>query len=470
MKILAFFTSNGIPAMGLVPIIRIRNLLDNSLVVTDAIMAEVGDGHYQYNFTSYNKDIDYAIRCDGGISLSGMERYTYAGNENYIDDISETITETTSGSNTTINTKLDNIITDISQVASDVWEEKLADHTLLGTYGAELATKADIASSSSTNETVATSGAVIIGTETSGTLIDTYLRDGAYWLINEAITGLTVQLGFYIPNGERAGVFKVFGHYIGVPQGTHYMQLWAYNFTIPGWELLKEVFMPGGNTSDSEFISSYFERHINRDNNNEIRIRLIHSVATYNVTHQLFIDYAAVTSIDVITAKDIANAVWDETLIGHNLDNTFGQSIQNSSANILSASAAIRNDLVDLNTKIDSLSGDIGTQIVSLSASNQVNFNLVNNNITNLDTKITAISGSIVDISNDLKKVLGLVHENIFIDNPTYDGDGNMTSARVRIYSNPASVGTGNDVIGTYQVSAPSSAPGQFITWSQIRI
>jgi hypothetical protein len=130
----------------------------------------------------------------------------------------------------------------------------------------------------------------------------------------------------------------------------------------------------------------------------------------------------------------------------------------------------IRNDLVDLNTKIDSLSGDIGTQIVSLSASNQVNFNLVNNNITNLDTKITAISGSIVDISNDLKKVLGLVHENIFIDNPTYDGDGNMTSARVRIYSNPASVGTGNDVIGTYQVSAPSSAPGQFITWSQIRI
>ena len=72
-------------------------------------------------------------------------------------------------------------------------------------------------------------------------------------------------------------------------------------------------------------------------------------------------------------------------------------------------------------------------------------------------------------MSNDIKRLLGLTHENIFIDNPTYDGDGNMTSARVRIYSNPSSVGTGSDVIGTYQVSAPSSAPGQFITWSQIR-
>jgi len=74
------------------------------------------------------------------------------------------------------------------------------------------------------------------------------------------------------------------------------------------------------------------------------------------------------------------------------------------------------------------------------------------------------------NISNDLKRLLGLTHENIFIDNPIYDADCNMTSARVRIYSNPASVGTNSDVIGTYQITAPSTAPGKFTTWSQVRI
>ena len=73
------------------------------------------------------------------------------------------------------------------------------------------------------------------------------------------------------------------------------------------------------------------------------------------------------------------------------------------------------------------------------------------------------------DMSDDLKRLLGLTHENIFIDNPNYDSDGNLTSARVRIYSNPASVGTGSNIIGTYQITAPSSAPGQFISWQQVR-
>ena len=264
MKILAFFTLSGTPATGLVPTIRIRDLSDNSLVVTDAAMTEVGDGHYQYDFTTYDKDTDYAVRCDGGMSLTGVERYTYAGNENYIDDIADTITETTS--------------------------------------------------------------------------------------------------------------------------------------------------------------------------------------ADFDLTQELITD----VNIDV-----------------------------------LAASASSKQEFIDLNTRITSLSGDIGsisvtaapcdltdvtTQITSLSASNQANFDTVNTNISNVNTNILAVSASIIDVSNDLKRLLGLTHENIFIDNPVYDGDCNMTSARVRIYSDPASVGTNSDVIGTYTITAPSSAPGKFITWSQVRV
>ncbi|GAG40881.1 unnamed protein product, partial [marine sediment metagenome] len=89
--------------------------------------------------------------------------------------------------------------------------------------------------------------------------------------------------------------------------------------------------------------------------------------------------------------------------------------------------------------------------------------------ISEVNTNVLAVSASLVDVSNDIKRLLGLVHENIFIDNPVYSSDGDLTSARLRIYSNPASVGTTNDVIGTYQITAPTSAPGQFTSWKQVR-
>ncbi len=87
-KITTFFTDNGAPKTGLSATIRIRNLATNALVVTNAAMTEVGDGFYSYDFTSYDEDDEYAIRCDGSATLtSDGERYTYAGNESYVEDI-----------------------------------------------------------------------------------------------------------------------------------------------------------------------------------------------------------------------------------------------------------------------------------------------------------------------------------------------------------------------------------------------
>jgi hypothetical protein len=86
-NILAHFTSNGTPAVGLSPTIRVREVVGGALVVTDASMSETGDGGYSYNFADYDYQKDYSIRCDGGTTLSGSERYTFGGNENYVDDV-----------------------------------------------------------------------------------------------------------------------------------------------------------------------------------------------------------------------------------------------------------------------------------------------------------------------------------------------------------------------------------------------
>jgi len=74
----------------------------------------------------------------------------------------------------------------------------------------------------------------------------------------------------------------------------------------------------------------------------------------------------------------------------------------------------------------------------------------------------------ITTISSDLKRALGLLHENIYIDLPDYDENNNLVSARVRIYSNPASVGTSSDVIGTYQITSETIGLGKFTTWKQV--
>jgi len=91
MWIIVYFTDSGVPKTGLSPTIRIRDLSDDTLVVTDAAMTEVGDGCYKYDFAAYDSTKDYSIRCDGTATLSNIDRYAFAGSEwNGIDDIKGT--------------------------------------------------------------------------------------------------------------------------------------------------------------------------------------------------------------------------------------------------------------------------------------------------------------------------------------------------------------------------------------------
>ena len=45
-----------------------------------------------------------------------------------------------------------------------------------------------------------------------------------------------------------------------------------------------------------------------------------------------------------------------------------------------------------------------------------------------------------------------------------------MISARVRIYSDAASVGTASNVIETYLITADATACGQFNYWTQVKL
>lgn len=82
----------------------------------------------------------------------------------------------------------------------------------------------------------------------------------------------------------------------------------------------------------------------------------------------------------------------------------------------------------------------------------------------------TAVEEMYIESYDDkLDRILGLSHENTFIDQAVYDEYGNLESARLRIYSNPDSIGTDNDVLAEYEINANTTDIGRFDSWTQKR-
>jgi len=65
-----------------------------------------------------------------------------------------------------------------------------------------------------------------------------------------------------------------------------------------------------------------------------------------------------------------------------------------------------------------------------------------------------------------IDKILGLVHQNIVIDETEYDDYGNLAGARVRLFhdSNKTSL------LSTYKITSVSSDAGKFVTWEQVEV
>lgn len=70
-----------------------------------------------------------------------------------------------------------------------------------------------------------------------------------------------------------------------------------------------------------------------------------------------------------------------------------------------------------------------------------------------------------INIDKDLiDRILGLVHQNIVIDETRFDSFGNMRSARLRIFREASKT----NVIATYRITAKPNGPGRFTTWEQV--
>ncbi len=74
------------------------------------------------------------------------------------------------------------------------------------------------------------------------------------------------------------------------------------------------------------------------------------------------------------------------------------------------------------------------------------------------------------DVYDNVIETLGLVHRNIYIDQTVYDEFGNLQNARVRTYSDSASVGSDSNVIATYNITSSSSETGKFDIWQQVKV
>ena len=484
MKILAFFTSSGSPYEGLTPTIRIRDLSDYSIVVNNASMSEVGDGHYVYDFASYDKDKEYAIRCDGGNSLNDVDRYVYAGNENYIDDIDETISENTEITN--ISTKIDSLSASnqsnfdvvnnnisevntnvlslsgslsgssftVQDIVNGVWDEPLtgATHNVPRSAGRRLRQLSDVVI---TDGTAQGNGNGYNQIELNG---DAFTIDGAY---DPALIAIVA--------GTGAGQCRNILEYDGTTRTATVDRNWKTQpdntseyiiYANAGREHVNEGLLTGStiNTATlNKYASSADNAYVGqlifiRSGYGDDQVRLVESyngITKIATIHCPWSRIPNTTSAYVMLPAHvhlldkIANSVWTHQVSA-------------------GAPGAAEDYLVNIDTKVDgiSLSGGSTPQQIAQAVWSESPSGY---------SGINTFGGLVNNMSEDIKRLLGLTHENIFIDNPTYDADGNMTGARLRIYSNPASVGTSSNVIGTYQISAPSNAPGQFISWQQVR-
>jgi hypothetical protein len=104
MWIISFFVNENIPATGLSPVIRIRDIDDGTILVNDESMTEKGDGFYGYNFTTFDPLKNYTFRCDA-VTLADEYRYSY-GTSGEMNDTISTINTNVGVVDTNVSTNL----------------------------------------------------------------------------------------------------------------------------------------------------------------------------------------------------------------------------------------------------------------------------------------------------------------------------------------------------------------------------
>ena len=107
----------------------------------------------------------------------------------------------------------------------------------------------------------------------------------------------------------------------------------------------------------------------------------------------------------------------------------------------------------DMTSSINNMS--ISLDNVTIAVNDMTNsINYISSEIDTANISLTNLTSSVNDITDLITRSLGLSQENQYLDNSSYDENNNLTSCRIRIYSNASDVGSTSSVIATYHVTA----------------
>jgi len=116
--------------------------------------------------------------------------------------------------------------------------------------------------------------------------------------------------------------------------------------------------------------------------------------------------------------------------------------------------------LIVAETGVSGLTQEESDALIAIAAAQTViqsNISTINTNVATITLDIAIIRNTQIDIEDALVRALGLMQENFAIDQQSYvdyQGQKLLVSARIRLYSDAASVGTDNNVVHTYAVAA----------------
>lgn len=88
--------------------------------------------------------------------------------------------------------------------------------------------------------------------------------------------------------------------------------------------------------------------------------------------------------------------------------------------------------------------------------------------------QIFVSANDVDDLASMLVRVLGLVHENVFIDNTTYDPNSMLLTARLRLFATKAEAQAATDggsepALQTYTVDATYEGPGRMRQYRMVK-
>jgi hypothetical protein len=147
----------------------------------------------------------------------------------------------------------------------------------------------------------------------------------------------------------------------------------------------------------------------------------------------------------ISSPNTIAGAVFDELLAGHTIPGSAGAKLAStaSSADVSAAQASIKGiGNIDNTQTYNRLGPPSGASM--------------SDDIASIKSDTSVINTGTAAIAAKLTRALGLMHENSVLDQTVFDGQNNLTNARLRIYDSKANalLAGVTGLLHTYTISA----------------